>query len=111
MATKLSAALDRMRRHLGDSIPDSGARQRADGLLRDILQAMQEGPGEEDEGERPRDLAVPGESSIARTGYDHRGAVGLDHMAFDRKPPGAISSSLAKVLAGASPPRSVGGVR
>ncbi len=106
MATKLSAALDRMRRHLGDSIPDAGARQRADGLLRDVLQAMQEGPGEDDEGEGERLL---GES---RTGVrTWPKGQGLDAgIAMDRKPR-STSGALAKVLGGASPPRSASAVR
>ncbi len=108
MATKLSAAIDRMRRHLGDSIPDSGDRQKADGYLRDVLQAMQEGPGEEDDGEEERLL---GERLTGVKTWPK--GQGLDAgLAFDRKPPGrAISSSLGKVLGGAFPPRSALAVR
>lgn len=93
MASRLPGAVDKLRRHLRDAIPDNGDLQLADGYLLDVINSLHD-PVDSD----------GGEAEASRTGYDHRARVGLDHMAFDARGKRATPAVLKNVLKHGCPP-------
>jgi hypothetical protein len=119
MASKLPGAVDKLRRHLRDAIPDGDDLQQADKYILDLLNSLHDnGESDDNEGgeEQGKRLTPSGqEPSVAgRTGFDYRGAVGLDHaFVADRRPRSRPmpAGAVKKVLGEFKPPPSAGWVR
>lgn len=99
--SRFRGAVDRLRRHARDVMSD-GDFAKSDQLLLDVLGSL--GNNDPDDGEDQEAQGL--EPSMAtRTGYDWRGAVGLDHLALDaRALPKRAPSSLKRILKDGCPP-------
>ena len=117
MASKLPGAVDKLRRHLRDAIPDGDDLQQADQYILDLLNSLHDNgddEGGEAQGERLTASGQAASSGAGRTGFDHRGAVGLDHAFIaDRRPRSRPMADgvLKKLLDEQMAPKSAGSVR
>jgi hypothetical protein len=103
----VTAALRALQRHLDGVIEDPNDRAEADARLSNLLNAIG-APGEDDEGEAQGErLTASGQApSVAgQTGFDHRGAVGLDHAFGADRGKRRTPSGLAALFAGLDAPR------